>query len=65
MNHLKYAIIAPNIGDTKLLLIHPASTIYLNSTPEGRLHAGVYDDLVRVSVGLEDIEDIVDGGAGG
>ena len=60
MNHLKYAIIAPNIGDTKLLLIHPASTIYLNSTPEGRLHAGVYDDLVRVSVGLEDIEDILE-----
>lgn len=57
MNHLKYAIIAPNIGDTKLLVIHPASTIYLNSSEEERIHAGVYDDLVRVSVGLEDIED--------
>lgn len=59
MNSVKYAIIAPNIGDTKLLLIHPASTIYLNSTDEGRLHAGIYDDLVRVSVGLEDIEDVI------
>jgi O-acetylhomoserine (thiol)-lyase len=58
MNRIKYAMIAPNIGDTKLLLIHPASTIYLNSTEEGRLHAGVYEDLVRVSVGLEDIEDL-------
>jgi O-acetylhomoserine (thiol)-lyase len=59
MNHLKYAVIAPNIGDTKLLVIHPASTIYLNSTEEGKVNAGVYDDLVRVSVGLEDIEDII------
>lgn len=60
MNKMKYALIAPNIGDTKLLLIHPASTIYLNSTEEGKLHAGVYEDLVRVSVGLEDIEDIIE-----
>lgn len=59
MNHLKLATIATNIGDSKLLVIHPASTIYLNNTEEGKKNAGIYDDLVRVSVGLEDIEDII------
>lgn len=59
MNHLKLAIIAPNIGDTKLLVIHPESTIYLNSSAEGRQNAGVYEDLIRVSMGLEDIEDVI------
>jgi O-acetylhomoserine (thiol)-lyase len=59
MNLLKYAVIASNIGDTKLLVIHPASTIYVNSTPAEKIHAGIHDDLVRVSVGLEDIDDVI------
>ncbi len=60
MNHLKYAYIAANIGDTKLLVIHPDSTIYAHSTKEEKLRAGVYPDLIRVSAGLEDIEDVIE-----
>ena len=58
LNHLKYALIATNIGDVRTLVIHPASTIYAHSTEQRRQSAGVYDDLIRVSVGLEDIEDL-------
>jgi O-acetylhomoserine (thiol)-lyase len=58
INHLRYASNLANIGDVRTLVIHPASTIYLNNSPEEKESAGVYDDLVRISVGLEDIEDI-------
>jgi O-acetylhomoserine (thiol)-lyase len=47
-----------NIGDTKTLVIHPASTISLHSTEQQRKDAGVFDDLIRISVGIEDIEDL-------
>lgn len=55
---LKYAINITNIGDTKTLVIHPSSTIYAHSNEEEQIKAGVYDDLIRVSVGIEDIEDL-------
>lgn len=58
INHLEYAYNATNIGDSKTLVIHPASTIYAGNTEEERESAGVWDDLIRVSVGLEDIEDL-------
>ena len=60
MNALKYALNATNIGDTKTLVIHPASTIYLNSTEEQKIDAGVYDDTIRISVGIEDIRDLIE-----
>lgn len=60
INNLKYALNAANIGDTRTLVIHPSSTIYAYSSEEEKMNAGVYDDLIRVSVGLEDIEDIMD-----
>ncbi|MGN0427661.1 MAG: O-acetylhomoserine aminocarboxypropyltransferase/cysteine synthase family protein [Agathobacter sp.] len=47
-----------NIGDTKTLVIHPASTISLHSTTKQQEDAGVFDDLIRISVGIEDIEDL-------
>ena len=47
-----------NIGDAKSLVIHPASTTHQQLTPEERRAAGVSDDYIRLSVGLEDIEDI-------
>jgi O-acetylhomoserine (thiol)-lyase len=47
-----------NIGDTKTLVIHPASTISLHSTEQQREEAGVFDDLIRISVGIEDVEDL-------
>jgi O-acetylhomoserine (thiol)-lyase len=49
-----------NIGDTKTLVIHPASTISLHSTKQQQEEAGVFDDLIRISVGIEDIEDLRD-----
>ncbi len=58
INTLKYAHIATNIGDVRTLIIHPASTIYNHSTEEQKQAAGVYDDLIRVSIGIEDIEDL-------
>ena len=48
-----------NIGDAKTLVIHPASTTHSQQTAEELTGAGVTDDYVRVSVGLEDIEDIL------
>jgi O-acetylhomoserine (thiol)-lyase len=47
-----------NIGDTKTLVIHPASTISLHSTKKQQEEAGVFDDLIRISVGIEDVEDL-------
>lgn len=58
INQLKYAINITNIGDTKTLVIHPSSTIYAHINEEEQAKAGVYDDLIRVSVGIEDIEDL-------
>ena len=58
INQLKYSINITNIGDTKTLVIHPSSTIYAHSNEEEQAKAGVYDDLIRVSVGIEDIEDL-------
>ncbi len=59
MNKLNYAYIMSNIGDLRTMVVHPASTMALHSSPEERAAAGVYDDLVRVSVGIEDIEDLI------
>ncbi len=47
-----------NIGDTKSLIIHPASTTHQQLTDEDKISAGVGTDLIRLSVGLEDIEDL-------
>ncbi|WP_139959303.1 O-acetylhomoserine aminocarboxypropyltransferase/cysteine synthase family protein [Flavicella sediminum] len=47
-----------NIGDTKSLIIHPASTTHQQLTVEQQAGAGVSQDLIRLSVGLEDIEDL-------
>lgn len=48
-----------NIGDTKSLIIHPASTTHQQLSEEDQLSTGVSKDLVRLSVGIEDIEDLI------
>ena len=58
INNLKYATNATNIGDTRTLVIHPSSTIYAHGTEEQKRNAGVFDDTIRISVGIEDIEDL-------
>lgn len=59
INHLKYACIVSNIGDVRTLVVHPASSIYIHSDASEMERAGVYDDLIRVSVGIESIDDLV------
>ncbi|WP_163408907.1 O-acetylhomoserine aminocarboxypropyltransferase/cysteine synthase family protein [Flavobacterium ajazii] len=49
-----------NIGDTKSLIIHPASTTHQQLTDEEQLETGVSKDLIRLSVGIEDIEDLIE-----
>jgi len=48
-----------NIGDTRSLIIHPASTTHRQLTDEARLRAGAGPDVVRLSIGLEDVGDII------
>ncbi|MFN0314785.1 MAG: O-acetylhomoserine aminocarboxypropyltransferase/cysteine synthase family protein [Burkholderiales bacterium] len=48
-----------NVGDAKTLVIHPASTTHRQLTEEEQIKAGVTPDMIRLSVGLEDIEDIL------
>ena len=58
INALQLPFILSNIGDTKTLVIHPASTIAVHLSKEDQIQSGVYDDLIRVSVGIEDVEDL-------
>ncbi|MGA7835535.1 MAG: PLP-dependent transferase, partial [Acidimicrobiales bacterium] len=48
-----------NVGDAKSLAIHPASTTHSQLTPEEQISTGVSADLVRLSIGIESIEDIL------
>lgn len=48
-----------NIGDAKSLVIHPASTTHQQLTPEEQVSTGVTADFIRLSVGLEDVSDII------
>ncbi len=58
LNDLELVYRLSNIGDTKTLVLHPASTISLHSTDKQKEDAGVFEDLIRISVGIEDIEDL-------
>ena len=60
MDSIEFASVATNIGDVRTLVIHPASTIYTHNTEQQRISAGVYDDTIRISVGIEDIEDLIE-----
>jgi O-acetylhomoserine (thiol)-lyase len=48
-----------NIGDTRSLVIHPASTTHRQLSEEQQVAAGAGPDVVRLSIGLEDVADIV------
>lgn len=50
--------ITANLGDTKTTIAHPATTSHGRLTPEARAAAGISDSLIRVAVGLEELEDI-------
>jgi O-acetylhomoserine (thiol)-lyase len=48
-----------NVGDAKSLIIHPASTTHQQLSPEDQVAAGVAPDLVRLSIGLEHVDDLI------
>jgi O-acetylhomoserine (thiol)-lyase len=60
IDRLKMARNLANIGDAKTLVIHPASTICADYAPEDKALMGVTEDLIRVSVGIEDPRDIIE-----
>ncbi|MDO6596221.1 aminotransferase class I/II-fold pyridoxal phosphate-dependent enzyme [Oceanihabitans sp. 2_MG-2023] len=59
LNKIKMASLSANLGDTKTIVTHPASTTHSKLTEVDRLEVGITDGLVRVSVGLENVEDII------
>jgi O-acetylhomoserine (thiol)-lyase len=59
INRLKLFSLLANIGDAKSLVIHPASTTHQQLAAEEQLATGVTPDLVRLSVGIEDVRDII------
>jgi O-acetylhomoserine (thiol)-lyase len=59
VNNVELASLLANVGDAKTLVIHPASTTHQQLTDAEQADAGVTPDMIRLSVGLEDIADIV------
>jgi O-acetylhomoserine (thiol)-lyase len=60
INAVKLFSLLANIGDAKSLVIHPASTTHQQLTPEEQRDTGVTPDLVRLSIGIEDVNDILE-----
>ena len=60
IDSLRLFSLLANVGDAKSLVIHPASTTHSQLTSEQRSSAGVPDDMIRLSVGLEDARDLTD-----
>ncbi|MFG1397508.1 O-succinylhomoserine sulfhydrylase [Roseixanthobacter pseudopolyaromaticivorans] len=58
-NALRLIRISNNLGDSKSLLTHPATTTHQRFTPEARAEMGISDGLVRLSVGLEHVDDLL------
>ena len=59
VNNVKLLSHLANVGDTRSLIIHPSSTTHRQLSPEGQVAAGAGPDVVRISVGIEDAEDII------
>jgi O-succinylhomoserine sulfhydrylase len=60
LDRLKVIDISNNLGDAKSMVTHPATTTHRRLTPEARAAAGITDGTVRLSVGLEDVEDLLE-----
>lgn len=60
MNGLDMISISPNLGDTRSIATHPTSSTHSRLTEEDRLAVGISPNLVRISVGLEHIDDITE-----
>jgi O-succinylhomoserine sulfhydrylase len=60
LDRLQVVDISNNLGDSKTLVTHPATTTHHRMGPEGRAKVGITDGLVRLSVGLEDVDDLLE-----
>lgn len=60
MNRIRFCTLAPTLGDVDTLILHPASSSHLSVSRELREQNGITDGLVRVSVGIENVEDIIE-----
>ena len=60
MDHVHLATLAVSLGGVETLIQHPASMTHAAVSKENKIAAGITDDLVRFSVGIEDVEDIID-----
>ncbi|MEO7268890.1 MAG: O-succinylhomoserine sulfhydrylase [Knoellia sp.] len=60
MNALQLVDISNNLGDAKSLVTHPATTTHRRLTPEARAAVGITDGTIRISVGLESVEDLIE-----
>ncbi|MBT0668606.1 O-succinylhomoserine sulfhydrylase [Novosphingobium profundi] len=60
LDALKLIDISNNIGDARSLMCHPASTTHHNMGPEGREAMGISEGMLRINVGLEDIDDLIE-----
>ncbi len=56
---LKLCLIAASLGGAETLVVHPATMTYYKETPEQRRELGIGDELIRLSIGLEDPDDII------
>lgn len=59
LNRLRLIDISNNLGDAKSLVTHPATTTHQRLKPEERAHLGITDGVIRLSVGLETVEDLI------
>ena len=59
LNGLKMISHTPNLGDTRTIAIHPASTTHSKLTDQERAAVGITPGLIRIAVGLEDVKDII------
>lgn len=59
LNALEIVIISNNLGDAKTIATHPATTTHQRLSPEHRTQLGISDGLVRLSVGIEEPEDLI------
>ena len=60
LNAIKMCSLSANLGDTRTIVTHPASTTHSSLAEEDRLEVGITDGLVRVSIGLENVIDIIE-----
>ena len=59
MNNVKFCVLAVSLGGIEILIQHPASMTHSKISKEAKLISGITDGLVRLSIGIEEVEDII------